>query len=90
VEGETPPCRDQLDRPPAEIFLQIVEEEVEGAAAADHARQDFSRDGLRRGEQHRLDPGLPFPPTQFRRQVGELAVEAGFRAPLSRHGVQSP
>ena len=40
-------------------------------------------DRLRRGEQHRLDPGLPFAPAQFRRQVGELAVEVGFGARTS-------
>ena len=90
VEGKTLPCPDELDRPPAQVFFQVVEQELEGAVAPDHARQDVSRDRLRRGEQHRLDPRLPFAPAQFRRQVGELAVEVGFRARLPRHDGQSP
>ena len=78
VKRKALPCPDELDRPPAQVFLQVVEQELEGAVAPDHARQDFSGHRLRRGEQHRLDPGLPFAPAQFRRQVGELAVEVGF------------
>ena len=80
------PCPDEFDRPPAQIFVQVVEQELEGAVAPDHARQDVSRDRLRRGEQHRLDAGLPFAPTQFRRQVEKLAVEVGFGACLRAMG----
>jgi hypothetical protein len=90
VEGKVLPCPDELDRPPAEILAQVVEEEVERAVAPDHAREHFAGHGLRRGEQHRLDPRLPFAPAQFRRQAGELAVEVGLGARLPRHGLKAP
>ena len=90
MEGKALPCPDEFDRPPAQVFFQVVEQELEGAIAPDHARKDFSGHRLRRGEQHRLDPGLPFAPAQFRRQVGELAVEVGFGVRLPGHGAQSP
>ena len=89
MKGKALPCPDELDRPPAQVFLQVVEQELEGAVAPDDARQDVSGHRLRRGEQHRLDPGLPFAPAQFRRQVGELAVEVGFGVGLPRHGVRA-
>ena len=90
VERKTFPCPDELDRPPAKIFAQVVEQKVEDAIASNHPCEDLAGHGLRRGEQHRLDARLPFPPAQFRRQVGELAVEVGFRARLARHDGQSP
>ena len=65
-------------------------QELERAVAPDHAREDLAGHRLRRGEQDGLDPRLPFPPAQFRRQVGELAVEVRFRDRLPRHGAQSP
>ena len=90
VKRKALPCPDELDRPPAKIFLQVVEQELEGAVAPDHAREDVSGHRLRRGEQDGLDPRLPFAPAQFRRQVGKLAVEVGFGVRLPRHGAQSP
>ena len=74
------PCPDELDRPPAKIFAQVVEEEVEDAIASDHPCENLASHRLRRSEQHRLDARLPFPPAQFRRQVGELAVEVELRS----------
>ncbi len=68
----------------------FVEQEVEGAAAPDHAREDFSRDPLRRCEQHRLDARLPFAPPELPRQAEMLAVEIGLGALPARHGDQSP
>ncbi len=79
VKRKTLPCPDERDRPSAQVFLQIVDEELERAVAPDDAGEDVSRDRLRRGEQDGFDPRLPFPPPEFRRQVGELAVEVGFR-----------
>ena len=90
MERKTLPCPDEFDRPPAKIFAQVVKQEVEDAIASNHPCEDLAGHGLRRGEQHRLDARLPFAPAQFRRQVGELAVEVGFRARLARHDGQSP
>ncbi len=84
MKGEALPCPDEFD------WLQVVDEELEGAVAPDHAGEDVSRDRLRRGDEHRLDSRLPFAPAQFRRQVGELALEVGLRIRPARHGVQSP
>ena len=38
VKGKTLPRPDQFDWPPAKIFAEVVEEEVDGAIAPDHAR----------------------------------------------------
>jgi len=86
VEGKTLPCPDELDRRPPQILAEVVEQEVEGAVAADDAGEDFAGHRLRRGEQHRLDAGFPFAPAQLRRQVEKLAVEVGFWARPPRHG----
>jgi len=62
MKGEPLPCPHQLNRPSAQILAKVVEQKLERAVAPDHPREDVARHRLRRGEQHRLDRRLPFPP----------------------------
>src|SRR5271165_711600 len=66
---------DDLIRTAAQFVANILDDEVEVAAAPDDARQVLAQDRLGGGEDRRLDAAHPFAPARRRRQVFELAVE---------------
>jgi hypothetical protein len=77
--------RDEFVGTPAQFVANIVDDQIEVAAAADDARQALAQDGLGGGENDRFDPAHLFAPARRRGQVLKVEVEVAVGFSGARH-----
>ena len=70
--------RDDVIGTAAQFLPDIVDQELDAAVLADHARQSLAADRFAGSENHGFRPQHPFAPAQIRRQILKLAVEQLF------------
>ena len=70
--------RDDVIGTAAQFLPDIVDQELDAAVLADHARQSLAADRFAGSENHGFRPQHPFAPAQIRRQILKLAIEEMF------------